>query len=249
MPALRPRESLRVVAGAAELARHAAAEVRAHARSAVAARGAFHLALAGGSTPRAAYRDLARTPDDGQKRELALWHLWFGDERCVPPADAASNYRMVEESGLLARVASKNVHRLRGEAPDARAEAARYERELCTALGNPPRLDLVLLGLGADGHTASLFAGTPSLDERAWVTLGHAPQPPIERLTLTLDTLAQARALLFLVAGADKRAALARAVNDSGPSPVPARRAYPLEGSLLWIVERAAQPDGAGPSG
>src|SRR5206468_3492596 len=118
------------------------------------ARGRFHLALAGGSTPRRAYAELARR---GAGADFENWHAWFGDERCVPPEDAHSNYRMAVESGFLARLPAGQVHRLCGEVRDPSREAERYERELCALLGRPPRLDLVLLGLGADGHTASLF--------------------------------------------------------------------------------------------
>jgi 6-phosphogluconolactonase len=238
-----PRPDVRVFADAGELA-HAAAElVLAHARTAIVERGAFHLALAGGSTPRAAYRELARR---GPEAGFEQWHAWFGDERCVPPEDERSNHRMAAESGLLARLPAAQVHRMRGEARDPAREATRYERELCEALGLPPRLDLVLLGLGADGHTASLFPGTPALEARGWVTVGRAPSPPHARLTLTLATLAGARAALFLVAGADKAPALARALADAGTDDLPARHVRLRAGTLQWLVERSAIPEPGG---
>ena len=235
--ALRPRERLRMVADAEALVREGTALVLACARTALSARGVFHLALSGGSTPRALYRELARAGDEAG---FERWHAWFGDERCVGPEDAGSNHRMAAESGLLARFPADHVHRMRGEDGDAAAAAASYERELRAALGLPPRLDLVLLGLGADGHTASLFPGSAALAAAGWVTVGRAPKPPLQRLTLTFATLEQARALVFLVAGSDKAAALAATLDPSVSAAPPARRAYPLDGDLLWLVERSA---------
>lgn len=235
--ALRPREELRVVADASALASAAAERVSAAAHAALAERAVFHLALAGGSTPRALYQRLA---EPGLELDFARWHVWFGDERCVPPEHEASNYGMVLASGLLARLVPAHVHRLRGEARDPRAEAERYSQELEALLGPEPRLDLVLLGLGTDGHTASLFPASPALVARTHVTTGHAPQAPRERLTLTVPTLERARALLFLVAGRDKAPALAATLDARTSPPTPARRAYPLDGVLGWLVERAA---------
>lgn len=234
---MRANESLRVLADADELARAAADLVLARACEALAARDAFHLALSGGSTPRRAYQELAARLD---ARACERWHVWFSDERCVPPDHEASNHRMARESGFLARFPPENVHRMRGEAPDPHVEAERYEHELTTTLGVPPRLDLVLLGLGTDGHVASLFPGTPALEAWTWVTVGHAPSPPTERLTLTSPALAQARALVFLVSGPDKRAALKTVFTSSAATDLPARRACPMDGDLVWLVDRAA---------
>jgi 6-phosphogluconolactonase len=215
------------------------------AHEAVATRRRFHLALSGGSTPRALYADLARDPPD-----VSRWHAWFGDERCVPPDHPASNHAMALSTGFLARFPPANVHRMRGEAPDREAEAERYAAELCAELGTPPRLDLVLLGLGTDGHTASLFPGTPALEAPAWVTPGRAPVEPVERLTLTLATLAEARSIVFLVAGADKADVLARVLAmGTAPPPstaLPAARVRPRAGHLSWLVDRAAYPKGPG---
>jgi 6-phosphogluconolactonase len=236
MTALRPRERVRVVTDALELARGGADVVRAAAAEALAQRAAFHLALAGGSTPRGVYAELARR---AAPAELARWHVWFGDERGVPPDDRASNHHMARESGLLALVPPRQVHRLRGEAPQPAAEAERYARELCAALGTPPRLDLVLLGLGADGHTASLFPGDAALEAAGWVSPARAPVAPEARLTLTLATLRAARSLAFLVSGADKARALSAVFAPAG-SDLPARRAYPHDGGILWLLDRAA---------
>ena len=141
----------------------------AQAAQAIAAHGRFVVALAGGSTPRATYSLLASSEFAAQVDWLRVHVLW-GDERCVPPNHRDSNYRLAREA-LLNRVPipNANVHRIRGELPPAQA-AATYESELETTLGADGRFDLILLGLGTDGHTASLFPGTPALEERTrWV--------------------------------------------------------------------------------
>lgn len=236
---MRPPPEVRVHEDGAELARAACALVRARAREALAARGAFHLALAGGSTPRATYTELARSSEPGETR---AWRIWFGDERCVPPEHPDSNHRMAHEAWLHG-LAPAQVERLRGEAPPA-AEAARYAARLEQELGPRPALDLVLLGLGPDGHTASLFPGSPALAATGWVARGRAPKPPEERLTLTFPTLALARTVVFLVAGADKAAALRRALDPHEERQHPGRTpaAEVTAGELLWLVDRAALP-------
>jgi 6-phosphogluconolactonase len=234
---------LRVLAGPAEVAAEAAREVLARAGEAVAARGAFSLALSGGSTPRALYALLgdpagayaARMPWDRTR-------VFFGDERHVPPTHPDSNFRMASEA-LLAHVPIPvaSVHRMRGELPDAGEAAAAYERELRAVLGEAPVLDLVLLGLGEDGHTASLFPGSPALDERErWVAAPWVERLGAWRITLTLPVLERAREVVFLVAGAAKAAPLRRALRREGAEPVPAARVRPREGRLLWLADRAA---------
>lgn len=243
---MRPNEWLRVVPDAAELARAACAEIRARAQAAIAARGVFHLALAGGSTPRATYEELARRTSPA---EVEAWQVWFGDERCVPREHPDSNHGMAERAWLH-RLRPEQVERMRGEAPPA-AEAARYEARLVERIGPNPTLDMVLLGLGADGHTASLFPGTPALTAPGWVTVGHAPKAPTNRLTLTLLALSQARLLCFLVSGADKALALKRALDPaerrSGLARTPAALVTPnVAGELLWLVDQAAAPSEPG---
>lgn len=241
---MRPNERMRVVADAVELAGAACEHVRELGREAVAARGEFHLALAGGSTPRATYRELDARLDPA---ESARWHVWFSDERCVPPDHPESNFRMAHETWLY-RLPPEQVERLRGEDPPA-GEAARYEARMVERIGPIPRLDLVLLGLGTDGHTASLFPFTPALEARTRVAVGRAPKAPFERLTLTLPALAEARALLFLVSGADKAEALRRALDRgerlAGLGRTPAALVTPnVSAGLLWLVDRAAYPPG-----
>ena len=187
---------------AAEYAARRIAELIGAARD---TRGQAHVALAGGSTPRAAYAQLGSLVGD--------WggvHLWFGDERCVGPDDDDANVRMVRES-LHAPGAVE--HRILGElGPDE--AAARYSDELGATV-----LDVALLGLGPDGHTASLFPGNPALDARG-VAVGvrDAPKPPPERVSLTLSKLNSARALLLLTSGAEKREALERVLAGADPA-------------------------------
>jgi 6-phosphogluconolactonase len=173
--------------------------------------------------------------------------VFFGDERCVPPDDAQSNFRMAREA-VLAKVAPREVHRVRGEL-DAAAAAEQYEREVRAALGvaaggpeGVPRFDLVLLGLGPDGHTASLFPGTPAVRERdRLVTSVFVAKLASWRVTVTVPVLEAARAILFIVAGADKAEAL-RAVlcGPLDPDRTPAQLARAKDGETTFLVERAA---------
>jgi 6-phosphogluconolactonase len=202
---------------------------------AVEARGVFRAALSGGATPQAAYRLLS-----GELADRVRWsccEFFFGDERCVPFGDRRSNFLAASESLLApARVRPERVFRMEGELEPEEA-ARRYEAVLCAAAGGVPVLDLVLLGIGEDGHTASLFPGTAALEERRrWVVPSEAPDEPRRRLTLTLPAINAARAVVFLVCGAAKAgaAALARSGGD-----VPAARVRP-EGGLAWVLDRAA---------
>lgn len=207
------------------------------AAEAIAARAVFCLALSGGGTPRELYRALASAPAD-----LARWQLFFADERCVPPDHADSNFRLVQET-WLERAAGRPaaVHRLRGELEPGQA-AREYERELRAALGDPPRFDLVLLGLGTDGHTASLFPGSPALSEREHlVAAADGPPPRRRRLTLTPAALHQARELVFLVSGRSKARALREALAPRPESfPSPARAVAAGAARVLWLVDTAA---------
>ncbi len=231
---------LRRVRDAEAGARAAAEEIGAAATRAVAAHGAFTLALAGGSTPRRLYALLADA--SAPFRGRIPWdrtHVFFGDERPVPPDHPDSNYRMAREA-LLDHVAVASVHRIRGEDP---AAADAYEAELRRFFGvppggEPPRLDVVLLGLGPDGHTASLFPGTAAVDETVrWVVSPFVARLGTRRTTLTLPILNRARAVVFVVSGAGKATALARVLAPTpGAEPLPAARVRP-DGEAVWIFD------------
>ncbi|HWF58379.1 MAG TPA: 6-phosphogluconolactonase [Candidatus Dormibacteraeota bacterium] len=197
----------------------------------------FRIATSGGSTPRFLYEALASsTFRDGI--EWSSWHVFFGDERAVAPDHPQSNYRLVHDT-LLDKVAipAGQVHRMEAERPDLDSAAAEYAQLLETESGAPPRLDVVLLGLGNDGHTASLFPGSAALEVTStWATRGRAPVPPADRITLTLPTLNAAAHVAFLVTGAAKADALRGVVNGT----VPAARVQPSHGQLLWFLDAAA---------
>ena len=226
---------IEVYVDADALARAAAVHFVAQAAQATAARGRFVVALAGGATPRAAYALLASAEFAAQVNWRCVHVLW-GDERCVPPDHRDSNYRLARET-LLNRVPipGANVRRIRGELPPALSAAA-YESELETTLGTDGRFDLILLGLGADGHTASLFPGTPALEERTrWVVENYVEALKTWRITLTLPIINAARQVTFLVSGAAKAEALARI---QAGEPLPAGLVQPTQGNLTWLVDQ-----------
>lgn len=247
MPADRVSPEVRVYPDAAALSVAAAAEVARLAADAVARRGRFTLALSGGSTPRRLYELLA-------ERVGVPWestHLFWGDERCVPPDHPLSNYAMAR-AALIARVPipAAQVHRIHAEADPPEAGAAAYaallrHQNARAGTDGPLAFDLVLLGMGADGHTASLFPGDAALDERErWAVAVTAPPfyDPRRRITLTLPVLNAARAAFFLIAGADKRPVV-RAVLDV---PATAEGRYPAAmvrpaGPLVWFLDEAAR--------
>ncbi|CDM66020.1 MAG: 6-phosphogluconolactonase [Pyrinomonas methylaliphatogenes] len=200
----------------------------------------FDLALSGGSTPRLLYTLLGS--EFSSEIDWNRTHLFWADERCVPPDDEESNYRMVHET-LLARapIPISNVHRMRGEEDPNRA-AAEYEALLRAHFRGLPRFSLILLGMGADGHTASLFPYSPALDERERLTIAtYVEKLKAMRLTLTLRSINNAAHVIFLVAGAEKAPAL-RAVFDekTDARSIPAKLVAPTDGDLLWVVDRAA---------
>jgi 6-phosphogluconolactonase len=203
----------------------------------------FAVALAGGSTPRRAYELLA-TDESKSRINWPRVHLFFGDERSVPPDDPQSNYRMVNEA-LISRVAipAENVHRIIGEAAPTES-AASYEAELKDFFGVIvwPRFDLVWLGMGEDGHTASLFPGSDALQEETrWVVATRHAQTRQDRITLTLPVINHAARVTFMVTGKDKGATLARVLrSESVDEELPARKIRPVNGLLEWLVDRAA---------
>jgi len=234
---------IRVFADAEDLARGAAALFAEEVSRSVTVRGRASVLLAGGETPRRTYEMLTEEP----LRTIIPWdkiHFFWGDERCVPADDPRSNQAMARES-LLDRVPvpPANIHPIAcADSPEKAADA--YQRELQDHFaGDPPRFDLVFLGLGADGHTASLFPGSAALAEQTlWTAVVHRPGDAFPRITLTLPLLNQARRLLFLVVGRSKSAILAEVVRgDPGSGPLyPAQRVQPENGELSWFADRAA---------
>jgi len=222
-----------VVPGPAELAEAAASWTAQRVTAAVGARGACYLALAGGETPRGCYERLARSP----YRETLPWpsvFVFWSDERQVSLDHPESNYAMAKAVLLdHVRIPAEQVFPLVGDPTPGL-------RRIPADAGGRPRFDVIHLGLGEDGHTASLFPGSPALKEvRALIAQVHdAPKPPPDRLTLTLPVLNAARAVLFMVQGSSKREALARVLRRD-PA-LPASHVQPPDGELHFIVDRAA---------
>ncbi len=214
-----------------------AAYLVADMRQVIARQGYYRLALAGGNTPRRLYQRLA-LPDAAGTIDWSRLYLFWGDERCVPAGHPQSNYRMVRES-LLDQVSipSGNLFPIDGRLEPERAATAYAE-----ALGQEP-LDLVLLGMGEDGHTASLFPATPRLREESRPVIAtRSPVPPTDRISLTLRTINAARQVVFLVVGESKAGRLAQVMQQHGrPEPrLPAAMVNPGSGALHWFVDRAA---------
>ena len=238
---MRAPGSLEVVSDAAAVARALADAIVATGRAAAAERGAFRIALSGGNTPRAAYELLALEP----AIEELSWSdvfVYFGDERCVGPDDELSNYRMARKAFLDAvPIPPRNVHRIRGEIEPAQA-AAEYAGTLRTDLGAALQFDLVLLGLGPDGHTASLFPGTPpDTDDDALVRAVYAQSQAMWRVTVTPAIINAARSVIFAAEGAEKAAILATVLNgEYDPTRYPAQIVAPTSGRLTWLVDSLA---------
>jgi 6-phosphogluconolactonase len=219
------------------VAREAADRFVALARSAIASHGYFAVALSGGSTPQLLYEQLVTQP--------IAWphvHVFWGDERCVSPDHPASNYGMAQRT-LLSHIdiPAQNVHRLPGEIDPVQA-AQHYEADLRAILGEQSRFDLILLGLGADAHTASLFPGTPAVHEQQrWVVAQYVEKLQAHRLTLTPCIINDAANVIFLIASADKAAAL-QSVWHGPHDPVrfPAQSVMPTNGHLIWLVDQTA---------
>jgi 6-phosphogluconolactonase len=230
-------EKVEIYPDAAALARAAAERFVAVAEQAIAERGQFVVALSGGSTPRATYERLAGEPL-AARMEWSRVDVFWADERCVPPDHPDSNYRMARGALLdSVPIPAGNVHRVCGELPPDRAAAA-YQAELETFLGTDGRFDLVLLGMGTDGHTASIFPGTRALDERERAVIAlYVERLRVWRVTLTLPIINAARHVLFLVSGAAKANALARV---QAGEPLPAGQVQPCCGQLVWLVDRRA---------
>jgi 6-phosphogluconolactonase len=243
--------AIRVLPDPAALAEAAARHVIERAREAVETRGAFSLALSGGSTPRDLHLRLAAPP----LRDEIDWsraHVFFGDERCVPPEDSRSNYHMAVET-LLERVPvpAEQVHRMRGELPPPEA-AEEYTEELRRYFGDAaPRMDCILLGMGDNGHTASLFPGLTAVHEQSrWVVAEYVDEVGMWRITLTPYVLNLGRDVVFLVAGAAKASMLHQVLEGPfAPDERPAQIVRPSPGELTWLVDAAAAAQLSPPPG
>jgi 6-phosphogluconolactonase len=231
----------REVVRTSNFARDAAEFILQEARSALGERDEFRIALSGGNTPRPVYQELAQI---GHELRWERVSVTFGDERCVPPDHVESNYRIAHESLLSPAVVPElSVARLRGEIEPALA-AQEYEEQLDVLATQRGELiyrhDLILLGLGDDGHTASLFPGTAALEEHARrVVANYVPKLDTWRLTFTLPLINQARRICFLVNG-DKQRELIDRVLDGDPE-LPASRVAPAAGEITWIIGEGSE--------
>ena len=240
MPSTR---SIEVLATAADLFHAAAEEFIRVGRAAIGGQGRFTIALSGGSTPKALYSLLAANYANFAWNRV---FLFFGDERHVPPTDPESNYRMVNES-LLTKISipSENVFRVPAENSDAAAAALDYEKQLRrffeTKPGEFPRFDLILLGMGPDGHTASLFPDSSALDEQSRVVVANwVAKFNTHRITFTFPVLNRAAEVMFMASGADKADMVHQVLEGKNSPPLPSQRVQPSDGKLLWMLDEGA---------
>ena len=236
---------LKIVNGLAEICLTAASEIACMTDRAAMADKPVTIALSGGSTPKGLHRLLAQDPTVRDRLPWHHLHFFWGDERHVPPDHPQSNYRMAHETLFsLTPISSENIHRVPAEEPDAAIAAEKYERKLRAFFGleagQLPRFDCILLGMGPDGHTASLFPGTAALHEsKRLVVANWVEEFKSHRLTLTVPVLNQADMVIFLVSGVDKAKALKEVLEGKHqPDRFPAQLVRPGPGKLLWIVDR-----------
>jgi 6-phosphogluconolactonase len=241
------RAELKTAEDFEDLSRTAAGEIFQQISSTLQIKTHFTMVLSGGSTPAALYALLADKVFVGQRLPWENLHFFWGDERHVAPDDPQSNYYMAHKTLLSkAPVPASNIHRVRAEAADAAKVAREYERELRSFFqlktGQIPCFDCVLLGMGADGHTASLFPGSPALQENQHLMAANwVEQFQAFRFTLTVPVLNNAGCVIFLVSGEEKAETLKQVLEgDYRPDRLPAQLIRPVHGKLIWIVDRAA---------
>lgn len=238
--------TIQVFPDLASTAQAAAGIFQDSARRAMRARRKFFVMLSGGSTPKMIYATLAAA----RRIDWGKVHFFWGDERCVSPEHSESNFRMAHESLFLHLDRPLNIHRMRGEILPWDA-AADYEAEIRAAFGiaqdvadDPPAFDLVLLGMGEDGHTASLFPGSSALQETTrwvtWVEHAHPPPPLLPRLTVTLPLINAARQVVFVVTGESKSQRVAQILGPHSDQDLPAAQVRPRPGKLIWLLDQAA---------
>lgn len=242
------KSEIRTYPSLEDLSRAAAEYICKIAEEAARERGGFTFVLSGGTTPRLLYEELAKEPY-ASRVDWQQTHLFWGDERCVPPNHPDSNFALAYET-LLSKVGvpPANVHRIPAETDSPKTAAENYEKSLREFFGvaaepdspqTSPSFDLVLLGLGEDGHTASLFPGDAALEESTkWAVAvdGSTAAPPVPRISLTLSVLNKARHVLFLASGAGKREVFQEIRNNPEKVGYPAARVEPL-GRLLWFID------------
>lgn len=238
-----PSRTVEVLATPPDLFHAAAEEFVRLGRNAIGAQGRFTVALSGGSTPKSLYALLA------EQYGNFSWNrtfLFFGDERHVPPDHPDSNYRMVKESLLTKiQIPAENVFRVKAENPDGSAAALEYENQMRQFFAPQPaefpRFDLILLGLGPDGHTASLFPGSEGLQEKSrWVIANWVEKFKTHRITFTFPVLNNAAEALFIVAGPDKAGMLQQVLEGKSTPPYPAQQVAPKDGKVLWMLDEGA---------
>lgn len=230
-----------------EWAQKAATLVHTASEDAIRSHGRCLIALSGGTTPRTLYETLT-APDWRERFDWSRIFFLFGDERCVPPDHPGSNFATAHSSLFQPLgIAPDHIYRMKGEIPDPLDTAKEYEEVLrrLTHCAEPdiPRIDIILLGLGEDGHTASLFPKTEALHEQTRaVTVGHAPTGIFHRVTLSLGVLNQATVVLFLVSGPSKASVVRRILDPQNPSDrsLPAAMVSPEAGRLIWMLDHSA---------
>lgn len=236
-----PGVQVRVFQDGESLSRAAAEFIVAAAKQAVAEKGRCAVALSGGSTPKRLYSLLGSQP----YRETVPWpqvHVFWSDERCVPPDHIASNFKLASDA-FLSKIPlpAANIHRIRGEEGPGKA-ARSYEEDLKSFFGSGvPSFDLVLLGAGEDGHTASLFPGSPALEERERISLPvYLERPQYDRVTLTLPVLNHALQVIFLATGRAKSEVVSAILEENNPQRFPAGLVRPQNGAISWFLDREA---------
>jgi 6-phosphogluconolactonase len=237
-----PRFQVRVFQDLEEMSRVSAELFATLSKKSIASHGRFVVALSGGSTPHRLY-SLLGSPWYRNDIDWSRVYIFWTDERCVPKDHPESNYRLAHEA-FLSRVPlpAQNIHRIRGE-DDPRKAAEAYEDELRNFFSSPGTIvfDLIILGVGEDGHTASLFPGSPALDERMRPAVPvYLEEPKINRVTLTLPVLNYAAQVLFLASGRAKAGAVHEIVEEGNPKQYPAGLVQPLQSSAVWMIDREA---------
>lgn len=241
------KQKIQIVADAEAMCRAAAETLLRHIVETLQTKDVYSIALSGGSTPRKLYALMADDTELGRQMPWERIHFFWGDERPVPPDHPDSNYRMAYAAMLShAPIPPANIHRIRAENPDASKTAKEYARDMRRFFGitngELPRFNCVLLGMGSDGHTASLFPGSPAIgEEKRLVMANWVEKFNAYRITLTVPVFNNADLILFLVSGGEKAGALKAILEgDKEPDRYPAKLIQPSGGALIWFLDRFA---------